>query len=119
VNARSKITGETPLHIAVGQRKVGLAKALILRGANANVETNGGKTPLNLAIANRVDTQLIELMIKEGATCDVQAIHCRAREKKIRELIRRNSMSTVSSSVGERPLRQRLRFSSISSWRSN
>jgi hypothetical protein len=119
VNARSKITGETPLHIAVGQRKVGLAKALILRGANANVETNGGKTPLNLAIANRVDTQLIELMIKEGATCDVQAIHCRAREKNIRELIRRNSMSTVSSSVGERPLRQRLRFSSISSWRSN
>jgi hypothetical protein len=119
VNARSKITGETPLHIAVGQRKVELAKALILRGANANVETNGGKTPLSLAVANRVDTQLIELMIKNGATCDVQAIHCRAREKKVQELMGQNGMSKVSSSVSERPVRQRLRLSSISSWRSN
>jgi hypothetical protein len=119
VNARSKITGETPLHIAVGQRKVELAKALILRGANANVETNGGKTALGLAVANRVDTQLIELMIKMGATCDVQAIHCRARETKIRELMGQNGMSKVLSSVSERPLRQRLRLSSVSSWRSN
>jgi hypothetical protein len=119
VNARSKITGETPLHIAVGQRKVELAKALILKGANANVEANGGKTPLSLAVANRVDTQLIELMIKKGATCDIQAIHCRAREKKIQELMGQNGMSKVLSSVSERPLRQRLRLSSVSSWRSN
>ena len=119
VNARSKITGETPLHIAVGQRKVELAKKLILKGAKANVETNGGKTPLSLAVANRVDTQLIELMIKKGATCDVQAIHCRAREKKVHEPMGQNSMSKVSRSVSERPLRQRLRLSSVSSWRSN
>jgi hypothetical protein len=117
VNARSKITGETPLHIAVGQRKVELAKALILRGANANVATNGGKTPLSLAVANRVDTQLIELMVKKGATCDVQAIHCRAREKKVQ--VGQNGMSKVSSSVSERPLRQRFRLSSVSSRRSN
>jgi hypothetical protein len=116
VNARSKITGETPLHIAVDQRKVELAKTLIFSGASVNVETKGRKTPLSLAVANRVDTQLIELMIKRGATCDVQAIHCRAREKKVQELMGQNGMSKVSSSVSERPLRQRLRLSSVSSW---
>jgi hypothetical protein len=101
VNARS-MTGETPLHIAVKLRKVELAEMLVLKGANVDVETKGGKTPLSLAVANGVDTRLIELLIQNGATCDVEAINCRARENQVHELMGQNRVARTSSSVTER-----------------
>ncbi|KAH8676514.1 hypothetical protein BGZ60DRAFT_259249 [Tricladium varicosporioides] len=119
INARCRLTGETPLHIAVKLRKVELAEMLILKGANVDLKSNGGKTPLGLAVANRVDTRLMESLIQKGATCDVEALNCRARKSKVYELMGQNGMSRISSSVSERPSRGPSILSRVSSWRSN
>jgi ankyrin repeat protein len=60
-------TGQAPLHLAVVNGRVALAKRLILAGADANLPDADGQTPLALAL--RVgDADLIRMLRQYGAS---------------------------------------------------
>lgn len=71
VNAKGKIDNYTPLLFACGQNIASrsnyeIAKLLIAKGADVNVMTNAGNTPLDIANAMQ-DSELVKLLIKNGA----------------------------------------------------
>lgn len=110
VNQQSVRTGETPLHVAVKLRKVELVEILILRKANVHMKQKGGKDALSLA--NRVDTQIMELLIKNGATHE-GVISCRTRDKKVLELMGQTGIAKLPSSVSEQVTKGRFSFDSF------
>jgi len=70
VNARDRIVGWTPLHLAADRGRLETAKALINAGANVNASAAHRWTPLHLAVSRRY-TELIKVLINAGA--DVNA----------------------------------------------
>jgi len=79
VNSQDITTGESALHIAVGQRNLTWIQFLCQKGANTNIQDKKGVTPLVLA------TQIGFL---EGA----------------QELIKRGARVDVANATGETPL---------------
>jgi ankyrin repeat protein len=56
--------GNTPLHVAVIQRNVDLAKMLLENSADANARNGDGRTPLHLAVEQ---AEMAGLLLKQGA----------------------------------------------------
>ena len=65
-NTSSADPGWTPLHLAVSQGKFDMVKALLDGGAEPNVLTTKGKTPLDFA-TQRGDTALATLLRSRNA----------------------------------------------------
>jgi ankyrin repeat protein len=63
--------GYTPLHWALIRENWDIAKLLIGKGADVNIQGTDGGLPLHCA-ANHENTEIIELLIKEGAQIDVK-----------------------------------------------
>ncbi len=59
-------TGRAPLHLAVGNGRIALAKRLILAGADTNLPDTDGQTPLALAL-RAGDADLIRMLRQYGA----------------------------------------------------
>jgi len=70
VNTRDVTTGETGLHIVVARRDTLWVRFLLQRGANPNIRTKKGVTPLQMA-ANLGFIEGVEELIKRGAQVDV------------------------------------------------
>ncbi len=65
--------GDYPLHVAVSQGRVVIARALLKEGARLDVRDTRGRTPLHVALANG-KVQSAELLLREGADDDLQAL---------------------------------------------
>lgn len=70
VNTRDITTGETGLHIVVQRRDVLWIRFLLQRGADPNIRSKKGVTPLQLATAMGF-TDGVEALIKGGANVNV------------------------------------------------
>jgi ankyrin repeat protein len=57
-----------PLHSAASSNSVGIASALIEKGAEVNLRQHGGYTPLHAAVQNG-SVEMVELLIRAGADC--------------------------------------------------
>jgi ankyrin repeat protein len=67
IDKQGPYNGYTALHDAVWQNNVETAKVLIEAGANLNIESNAGETPLDLA-KSRNYKKIIALMEKKTST---------------------------------------------------
>ncbi|XP_023315993.1 ankyrin-1-like isoform X2 [Trichogramma pretiosum] len=79
IDARDKL-GNTPLHLALIKGKKKVAELLLRKGANANLATKNGYTPLHLIGKYTYDDDLPEMFFK---VCDEQQLKVRvdARDK--------------------------------------
>jgi ankyrin repeat protein len=65
--------GKYPLHVAVSQGRVTIAKTLVEQGADLQARDPLGRTPLHVALANgKVPTA--EMLVERGADDDLQAL---------------------------------------------
>jgi cytohesin len=69
-NAKVKLSGDIPLHVAVEKGKIETANLLIQKGADVNAKNSTGITPLHIA-AQKSDIKMANLLILKGA--DVNA----------------------------------------------
>jgi ankyrin repeat protein len=67
-------TGETPLHSAIAERHVDVARLLINQGANVNARNQSGRTPLHFVASLIDDPDLAELLIQHGADVNAREI---------------------------------------------
>ncbi|MEA3640560.1 MAG: ankyrin repeat domain-containing protein [Lamprobacter sp.] len=65
--------GRYPLHVAVSQGRVVIARELLKQGAKLDARDALGRTPLHVALANG-KTQAAQLLLKHGAEDDLQAL---------------------------------------------
>nr|WP_242513162.1 ankyrin repeat domain-containing protein [Halochromatium salexigens] len=65
--------GDYPLHVAVSQGRVAIARLLLEQGAQRDVRDAHGRTPLHVALANG-KVQAAQLLLQEGADDDLQAL---------------------------------------------
>ena len=65
--------GDFPLHVAVRQGRVVIARELIDHGARVDVREELGRTPLHLALANG-KVQAAQLLLRRGADDDLQRL---------------------------------------------
>jgi len=65
--------GNYPLHVAVSQGRVAIARELIEHGAELDVRDAEGRTPLHVALANG-KIPAARLMLDRGADDDLQAL---------------------------------------------
>src|SRR5688500_3515390 len=71
VNARDE-GGYTPLHLAVWNGKLQMAKLLLEHGAEMEATNERGETPLALAgIYEEQNAAVIDLLLARGAHCDL------------------------------------------------
>lgn len=70
VNTRDITTGETGLHVVVARSDVLWIRFLLQRGADPNIRSKKGVTPLQLATALSF-TDGVEALIKGGATVNI------------------------------------------------
>ena len=66
INTRDISTGDSALHVVIGQHNLEWLSFLIYRGADVNLRNNKGTTPLWLAV-NTAFTEAAELLITKGA----------------------------------------------------
>ncbi|MCJ1382401.1 hypothetical protein MMC17_005514, partial [Xylographa soralifera] len=59
--------GNSPLHLAIGQRNICICKILLKRGADPNQTNDRGDTPLHFA-CNNGDTNVVNLLIQHGVS---------------------------------------------------
>ncbi|KAL2261297.1 hypothetical protein VTK26DRAFT_4439 [Humicola hyalothermophila] len=69
INTGRSALDHTPLHNAVVDNNLGLAKALLEAGANANCAARGGMTPLHYASFQR-NVEMVRLLKSYGANLD-------------------------------------------------
>lgn len=65
--------GDYPLHVAVSQGRVAIAKELLKHGAKTDVRDALGRTPLQLALANG-KVPAAKLLLDQGADDDLQGL---------------------------------------------
>lgn len=65
--------GDYPLHVAVSQGQVAIARALLKAGARLDVRDARGRTPLHVALANG-KVQTAQLLLQQGADDDLQTL---------------------------------------------
>jgi len=70
VNAKSRRSGETPLHLATEKGYKGMAFMLIEEGAMVNAQDGECNTPLHVA-AQAASSRLAQLLIDRGAKVDL------------------------------------------------
>lgn len=70
VNARDLTSGETGLHIVTQRRDAVWIRFLLGKGANPNLETKDGMTPLEIAVQLGF-VEGVEALLKGGASTDV------------------------------------------------
>ncbi|WP_234030230.1 ankyrin repeat domain-containing protein [Erythrobacter mangrovi] len=73
VNARDITSGETGLHIATQRRDPTWVRFLLQKGANPNIETRDGVSPLEIAVQLGF-IEGVELLLKHGAQVDTTNI---------------------------------------------
>jgi hypothetical protein len=66
INGRDQ-AGATPLQHAVGARRTLAVEWLLMHGADPNLATASGDTPLHWAAASRVGAPMVELLLRHGA----------------------------------------------------
>ncbi|KAF3077352.1 Ankyrin-3 [Trichoderma lentiforme] len=71
IEARRTKNGWTDLHTVASKGNMDAAKFLLDHGAKIEAKTNGGSTPLGLAIANR-KTNMANLLLNRGANIDAR-----------------------------------------------
>lgn len=65
--------GDHPLHVAVRQGRVVIARELIDHGARLDARDSAGRTPLHVALANG-KVQAAQLLLEQGADDDLQRL---------------------------------------------
>ncbi len=65
--------GHYPLHVAVSQGRVAIARELLKQGARLDVRDPLDRTPLHVALANG-KVQAAQLLLQQGADDDLQAL---------------------------------------------
>lgn len=65
--------GDYPLHVAVSQGRVVIARELLKQGARLDVRDRLGRTPLHVALANG-KIQAAQLLLEQGAEDDLQTL---------------------------------------------
>lgn len=64
--------GRTPLHHAVRNRQETSVKILLMAGANPNVMTDKGVTPLQVCVATRpMSMEILQMLLQAGADPDL------------------------------------------------
>jgi ankyrin repeat protein len=71
IDSRSS-DGDTPLHVLLGRKDVGGAKALLEAGADPNAVGDMGETPLHVAIRHGA-LAVIETLLAAGANPDIRS----------------------------------------------
>jgi len=64
--------GDTPLHVLIGRKNTGGAKALIEAGADPNAIGDMGETPLHVAVERALPT-VVEALLIAGADADIRS----------------------------------------------
>jgi ankyrin repeat protein len=67
INARSSLSGATPLHLAIGQGNENMVSFLLDHGAKVNAKSMIGNTPLHSAVSKYLPS-IVELLMKHGAS---------------------------------------------------
>lgn len=89
--------GQTPLHSAVLNAKVPTIKLLLEQGADPNVISNHGETPMLIAAIRRQlfdedDEQVIpDLLLSYGAVLDIHSASALGRLETVKQLIKENN----------------------------
>jgi ankyrin repeat protein len=65
------VVGVTPFLACWGWERFKAAKALVLKGANVNVQDKRGRTALHLGIEKEFDPALLKWLVKHGASPDI------------------------------------------------
>jgi ankyrin repeat protein len=108
----SNYEGQTPLHIAINQGNLELAKELISKGADINAVTNFWHTPLHYAV-NRGGFEIVKLLIENGAKInalsnfDYAPLHYAANQGKVKVaqfLIAKGAALNIQNTFGHTPL---------------
>jgi ankyrin repeat protein len=71
INARYWLHDITPLMLAMIKRNYELAKLLIVKGADVNLQMYNGNTALHYAINNKCNNELIKLFIDNNANINL------------------------------------------------
>jgi ankyrin repeat protein len=66
-----KFLGETPLMVAIAEKLTDIAEALIAKGANVNVQDNGGRTALMWATSDKL-SNMVDALIKAHADLNIR-----------------------------------------------
>lgn len=65
------VVGVTPFLACWGWKKFKAAKALVLKGANVNVQDERGRTALHIGIEKEFDPDLLKWLVQHGASPDI------------------------------------------------
>lgn len=56
------MTGETPLHYAVRKENIKLVRILMENGADPTIKATDGKTPIDVASENNVNSEVLDCL---------------------------------------------------------
>jgi ankyrin repeat protein len=73
VDATDSIEGATALHFAIEQKHLGACKHLISLGANLNIQSKNGLTPLSYA-AIKSSSEIVQLLLNSGSDTTLEDI---------------------------------------------
>jgi uncharacterized protein len=65
------VVGVTPFLACWGWQRFKAAKALVLKGANVNVQDGRGRTALHIGIEKEFDSALLKWLVQHGASTDI------------------------------------------------
>lgn len=65
------VVGVTPFLACWGWKRFKAAKALVLKGADVNVQDTRGRTALHIGIEKEFDPALLKWLVKHGASPDI------------------------------------------------
>lgn len=101
--------GDYPLHVAVSQGRVVIARELLSHGARIDARDALGRTPLHVALANG-KIQAAQLLLERGADDDLQALlldlaNAQALDRDSIELLSARGVNlNAANSKGQTPL---------------
>ncbi|MFC1452001.1 ankyrin repeat domain-containing protein [Verrucomicrobiota bacterium] len=120
MEARDRISGFTPLHVAAMGKRVAILRLLVQKGANVNAKDNTGWTPLHWA-AIEGPSQSVMLLVQNGADVNVMdnqgwtPLHRAAIEDNVETLdalLQSGAQVSVRTHAGATPLVIAIRCSS-------
>jgi len=112
-SAHKNITFKPPLNYKTEDEQIKLIEYLLNKGADVNVSSSNGKTPLHYSLRRGMPLEIVELLVSKGASVNVRdgngwtPLHCGAyanSERSVRLLVKNGANTNVKNNDGKTPL---------------